>query len=419
MTSLAARDRAYAAIDRPDAGLYCLLGACPAPWIDAHGMGALADLCADKAERRAQRLVALGLLDAVDGGFSLGPEGHLHARIMADEWDGTGLGVDVSGLDRYFAFLNDAAGAAERLITPHHREMWGPDRVEEPGPAPFPLVEAAALDWLERNLPAYMAVMRFAYLDQRYPLCLDLAHRLWPLWLRRRHPVERYEALSLGLAAASALRLVVASGLMLTSLAWAVRSVRPSEAYEYDRRAVLIYQNADDTRGVAQAVNGMGKTLLYSGALYAAGAHFRDAEQLRAKIGDVRGTALSRQGRGRVALAQGDAAPAAELLADAHRMLLELGDYYNAALTLAFHAEALAAQGDLDGALADLDTAATALVQATSLYGQGVVWRIRARILHEAGREEQAQRAETHAQALLAQLDPGAADRAEPMDVAL
>lgn len=93
-------------------------------------------------------------------------------------------------------------------------------------------------------------------------------------------------------------------------------------------------------------------------------------------------------------------------------MLLEVGDHYDAALTLAYHAEALAALGDLDGALTHLASAATALVQASSLYGQGVVWQIKASILEQAGRTEQAAQAREHARNLLAEVDPAAADRA-------
>lgn len=412
--SVSARDGAYAELDRPAAGLYCLLGACPAPWIDAPGLAALTDLPAPDAERLARSLVEDGLLGVVEDGFALDEDGHLHARITADEWDGEGRGVDASGLDRYFAFLNDAAGAAERLITPSHRPLWEPRPTEQETPPapPFELEEVAALDWLEARLPVYLAVIRFALLDQRYPLAVDLAHRLWPLWLRRRHPEERYEALLLGLAAATAMQHSGATGQMLTTLAGAVRGQRPIEAYELNRRAVELYQDNGDTLGLAQAMNGMAKSLLSAGHLRQAAAYFADAEQLRAGLGYTRGAALSRQGRGRVALAQGDAAPAAELLADAHSTLLGVGDYYDAALTLAHHGEALAALGDLDGALTDLDAAATTLVQASSLYGQGVVCQIRARILEQAGRGEQAQLAYAHAQTLLAQADPAALDRA-------
>jgi len=413
MTSVSARDDAYAGLDAPAAGLYCLLGACPAPWIDAHGLGALTDLPAPDAERLARSLVKVGLLSVVGDGFALDEDGHLHARTMADEWDGAGHGLDLSGLDRYFACLNDAAGAAERLITPSHRALWesrpSQEAVTEP---PFELEEVAALNWLEARLPTYLAVMRYALLDQRYPLAVDLAHRLWPLWLRRRHPEERYEALLLGLAGATAMRHTGATGQMLTTLAGAVRGRRPIEAYELNRRAVELYQDSGDTLGLAQAMNGMAKSLLSAGHLRQAAVYFRDAEQLRAGLGYTRGAALSRQGRGRVALAQGDPGPAAELLGEAHRMLLEVGDRYDAALTLAYLAEAAAALGDLDGALTHLASAATALTQASSLYGQGVVWQIKANILEQAGRTEQAAQAREHARKLLAEVDPPAADRA-------
>jgi tetratricopeptide (TPR) repeat protein len=393
-----ARDSTYNALPGPAAALYRQFGACPAPWLDADGLAVLTDLDVPAAELLADTLVDVGLLDSVDGEYALGPEGHLHARLMADECDIDESGPTSEGLDRFFAYLNDAAAAAERLITPSHRPLWENRTTEEPGTtAPFPLEEVPVLDWLEQRLPTYLAVLRFALLDRRYPLVVDLAYRLWPLWLRRRHPEERYEALLLGLAAATSMGHDGAVGQMLTTLAGAVRGPQPTEAYELNRRAIAHYQETGDTLGLAQAMNGLGKSLLDAGHLPQAAALFRDAEQLRTGLGYVRGTALSRQGRGRVALAQKDAASAADLLVSAHQMLLGEGDHYDAALTLVYHAEALAALGDLDSALGELDVATAALEQASSVYGQATAWEAKARILADAGRDEQSQAAQTRA----------------------
>jgi tetratricopeptide (TPR) repeat protein len=392
------RDSTYNSLSGPAAALYRQLGACPAPGLDADGLAVLTDLDAPAAELLADALVDVGLLEVADGEYALGPDGHLHARLMADECDLDESGPTGDGLDRFFAYLNDAAAAAERLITPSHRPLWGHRAAEEPqSTAPFLLEEVPALDWLEQRLPTYLAVMRFALLDRRYPLVVDLAYGLWPLWRRRRHPDERYEALLLGLASATAMGHDGAIGQMLTTLAGAVRGTQPTEAYELNRRAIAHYQETGDTLGLAQAMNGLGKSLLDSGHLTQAAALFRDAEQLRSGLGYVRGTALSRQGRGRVALAQRDAASAAELLVSAHQMLLGEGNHYDAALTLVYHAEALAALGDLDSALGELDVATAALEQASSVYGQATAWEAKARILTDAGRDEHAQAARTRA----------------------
>jgi tetratricopeptide (TPR) repeat protein len=405
-------DTAYDHLPGPAAALYRQLGASPTQWIDADGLAVLTDLDARAGESLATVLVHAGLLRADDDGFSLSPEGHLHARLKAEEAELDEHELNTAGVDRLFAFLNAAAGAAERLITPSHRPLWDRDLPVEPAEEPpFPLEEVAALNWLERRLPIYMDVIRFAFVDHRYGLACDLAYRLWPLWLRRRHPDQCVEALTLGLAAAYLTRNENAIGLMLTSLAEAFRSNNSVAGYEYNRRAAHHYEQIGDTKGLAQALNGLGKSLLHAGMLEEAEQHFRDAEQLRTGLGYIRGAALSRQGRGRVALARGEANAAADLLLSAHQMLLGVGDSYDAGLTLAHHAEALAKLGDIDGALAELFAVSTTMRQVTSLYGEALVWETRARILAAAGRDEQAQAARAKAVSLFERVDPPSAAR--------
>lgn len=405
------RDRAYDSLPGPFAALYRQLGATPISWFDQDALTALIDLDPQVGEQLARTLVDAGLLHEADGGYALSPLGHLHARFKAEQCEIDEHALNNAGLDRLLTFLSDAAGAAERLITPSHRPLWQRESPPESAEPPFDLDEAAALNWLEARLPVYMDAIRFAFADQRFALVCDLAHRMWPLWLRRRHPAQRVEALTLALAAATILQNEDAIGQMLTSLAGAVRGSSPVTGYVYDRHAVLHYQQTGDSLGLAQALNSLGKSALSVGQLEQADQHFAHAEQLRAGLGYVRGAALSRQGRGLVSLARGDAHAAAEQLISAHETLMGCGDAYDGALTLAHHAEALAALGHLDAALAQLDAAATTMRQATSEYGQAVVWEIKARILAAAGQDDQAEQARAHARALYERSEPRAADR--------
>lgn len=406
------RDAAYDALSQPAAALYRQFGVCPLSWFDGEAVAALTELDESASTRLAESLADVGLLDAAENGFVLDAHGHLHARIKAEQCEDAEKELNGAGLDRLLAFLNAAAAAAEQLITPSHTPLWEYETpVANEAKPPFPLEEAAALDWLELRLPVYMDAIRFAFADQRNALACELVHRLWPLWLRRRHPEQRLEALTIGLAAATLTLSDRAIGLMLTTIAGAVRGTDPMASYEYNRRAALHYEQTGDTKGLAQALDGIAKSLMHAGLLDQAEQHFRDAEQLRSGLGYVRGTALSRQGRGRVALARGDARAAADLLFSAHQMLLGLGDNYDAGLTLAFHAEALGAAGDFDDALEALGSAATAMHQATSAYGQAVVWEIRAKVLAAAGNDEQAQKARIQAITLFARVDPESATR--------
>lgn len=405
------RNTAYDMLTGPAAALYRQLGTCPMTWFDSDALAVLTELDVPAAERLAKTLVEAGLLETDDGGYAMSPHGQLHARIKTEQCENDERELDNTGLDRFLAFLNAAAAAAEQLITPSHSPLWAPATAlvaaVEP---PFPLEEAPALDWLQRRLPVYMDAIRFAFADQRYALTCELVHRLWPLWLRRR-PGQRLEALTIGLAAATVTLSDRAIGLMLTTIAGAVRGTDLVTAYGYDRRAALHYEQTGDTKGLAQALDGIGKSLLHAGLLDQAEAHFRDAEQLRTGLGYVRGAALSRQGRGRVALARGDASTARDLLLSAHQTLLGVGDTYDAGITLAYHAEAVGADGDIDGALASLGAAAAAMRRATSDYGQAVVWESRAKILATAGRRDQAQTARVQAITLFERTEPDAAAR--------
>lgn len=388
------RDTAYDKLPGPAAALYRQLGVCPMYWFDADFLAVLTEVEAEVGVRLAETLIDAGLLRAGDGGFGFSVDGHLHARFKAEACEDHEGESNSAGVDRLLTFLIDAATAAEQLITPSHRPLWGREAPSEVGAEPpFPLDEASALDWLELRLGVYMDAVRFAFADKRYALACELPHRLWPLWLRRRHPAQRIEAVTIGFAAATLLQNDNAVGQMLTTLAGAVRSTNPVAACDYNRRAVLHYQQVDDMMGLAQALNGLGKSALSAGQLDQADQHFGDAEQLRSGLGYIRGSALSRQGRGLVALARRDAETAADLLLSAHQMLLGCGDGYDAALTLAHHAEALADTGEFDAALLELETASVALAQATSSYGQAATWEAKARVLTAAGRAAEAEAA--------------------------
>lgn len=389
-------DQGYARLPGPAAALYRLIGATPVTWFDSDALAVLTGLPAPASDQLAELLVGAGMLAALDGGIAPCPAARVHARVLSEE--SHEQEINAESIDRLYTYYTDAAAAAEALITPSHRPIG--ERQPASDRAPFPPVEPAVLNWLEHRLPSYMNILRAAFAEQRYGLVVELAHRLWPLWLRRRQPVERREALTLGLAAAYLSRSDAAIAQMLTALAGAVRGTDPWLAYDHDRRAAGIFSEIGDSLGFAQALNGIGKTFSSIGDLPRAEVYLRDAEQLRTDAGYMRGAALSRQGRGMIAFLRGEVSRAADLLDSAYRDLLAEGDHYDAALSLAHHARAMAELGDLTGALRELDTAADILRTASSAYGEASVWQIRALILDEHGSTEQAQQAHERATVL-------------------
>jgi hypothetical protein len=375
----------YQQLPGPAASLYRLMGACAVTWYDGAALSKLTGLAAPAGDRLADVLVQAGMAIARDGGYALGPVVHVHARILAEECGDEERRLNDAACDRVYGFYADAAGAAQRLITPSRRGLWKDQLAFDPAvAAPFALEERAALDWLELRLPTYMQVINAAFAEERYSLCCELAHRLWPLWLRRGHRAEREQALTLALASARLVRSDSAIGQMLTMLAGTVREQDPLSAYGYNRQAAALYAEIGDGLGMAQAINGIAKSLLQAGDPVRAGGCFRDAEQLRADAGYMRGAALSRQGRGRAALASGRPADAARLLWDARCDLLAESDHYDAAMTLVYHAEARALLGDFDGALGELEAASATLRESASTGGEGLIAQIKARILGDA-----------------------------------
>jgi hypothetical protein len=356
---------------------------------------------APAAERLTRHLLDCTLLEQAGDGFTLGVDGHLHARVKAEASESEQRDLDAAGLERLLAFLRDTAGTAARLIAPGRAPLWERDEPRAAGAASFLLFdERAALEWVDARTGLYLEAVRFAFTDQRYALVWDLVHWLWPLWLRRRRTGQLTEALTLALAAAQLAYSERATAAMLIALADAARTRNPATAYGYARRAAAHCEQTGETAGLAAALSSLGSTLLHTGQFDHADGCFRDAEALHATLGQPRGVALARRGRGLIALERGDAEAAVELLDDAHRTLAQVGDRHEAALTLALHARALAADGDTRHALLELDLAAGALREMHAPHGQAAVLSTRADLLAQAGFETQARQARAKARSL-------------------
>jgi hypothetical protein len=395
------RDAAYEALPAPAAALYRQLGACPISWFDTDMLAVLIDLDAPAAERLSRHLLDCALLERAGDGFTLGPHGHLHARVKAEASESEQRDLDAAGLDRLLALLRDAAGTAARVIAPGRAPLWEHDEPHAPGAAPFFLLgERAALVWVDARTGVYLDAVRFAFADQRYVLVCDLVHWLWPLWLRRRRTGQLTEALTLALAAAQLAYSERATAGMLIALADAARAVNPVAAYGYARRAAAHCEQTGDSAGLAAALSSLGSTLLDTGQFDQADGCFRDAHALHAKLGQPRGVALARRGRGLIALERGAAEAAVELLDDAHCPLAQVGDRHEAALTLALHARALAADGDVRHALLELDLAAVVLREMHAPHSEASVLSTRADLLVQAGLETEARQARAKARRL-------------------
>ncbi|MDG9716410.1 tetratricopeptide repeat protein [Streptomyces sp. DH24] len=326
----AALDLSYEALPAPAARLYRLLGLHPGP--EFGGPVAAALLGSEgNAERLLETLHDASLL------FAAGEERHrfhdlvrLHAVAKADE--------DEPPQERARALRRMAdhylAGAtrAEEIIDPQHRTM-ARDYAAEPVVAADVGDDAeAALNWLERELPNLMAVIRRARAEGFPTVGWQLADALWPLFLRRKFYDDWRAAHEEGLAAAGELGDVAAECRMLTS-----GGVGELGAGTHDRalrmfeRAARLFLDSGDRLGRARTLNYRGLALQRLGRLDEAADLFGRAATELPACGDERAGGLARLNLADVALAAGRAAEAVDQAAAARRTLHDAGDTYNTA----------------------------------------------------------------------------------------
>ncbi|MFI1222238.1 MULTISPECIES: ATP-binding protein [unclassified Streptomyces] len=284
---------------------------------------------------------------------------------------------DGSGEERADALLRIGyhylAGAcrAEQLIEPGRASLerdFGrgvePESVvaEDVEPVAGQTAADAALDWLERELPNLMAVVRHARAMGAPELAWQLTDALWPLFPRRGLYREWIEAHQEGLRAAEeegngeALRRMLTSGAL-----GRLETGEAAEGLAMFERAAVSFAERGDALGHARTLNYRGLAHRRLGRLDSAAELFARAADELPGLGDLRAGALARFNLADVALARGRYADAA-VDAEAARLALEAaGDTYNAARAAGLTGRACVGLGRLDRAEAELSAALSAL----------------------------------------------------------
>ncbi|MET7477557.1 tetratricopeptide repeat protein [Streptomyces sp. NPDC005648] len=342
----AALDLSYRALPPPAARLYRLLGLHPGPEFG----GAVAQALCANAEPLLETLHdASLLLDAGDERHRFHDLVRLHAATKAEEDEPPH--ERVAALRRIADHYLASATRAEELIDPQHRTM-----ARDFGPGPVVTADVgedaqSALDWLERELPALMAVLRQARPAGFPTVAWQLADALWPLFLRRKFYDDWSAAHDEGLSAARESGDAAAECRMLTSGGVGQLGAGNHErALEMFERAARLFLDADDRLGHARTLNYRGLALQRLGRLGEATDRFRRAARELPEQGDPRAGALALLNLADVALTTGDA-EAAVRHADAARTTLDAeGDAYNAARASVLLGRAHLAPGRLEEA---------------------------------------------------------------------
>ncbi len=363
----AALDLSYRTLPPPAARLYRLLGLHPGP--EFASPVAVAVLAGEG--NAAQLLDTLHeaslLLDAGEERHRFHDLVRLHAAAKAR--------ADEPGQERERALRRIAdhylasATRAEEVIDPQHRTM-----ARDYGPGPVVTAESghdpeSSLDWLERELPNLMAVIRQSRAAGFPSVGWQLADALWPLFLRRKFYDDWLAAHEEGLAAAEESGDSDAACRMLTSGGVGqLGAGNHDRALEMFEHAAQLFEEAGDRLGRARTLNYRGLALQRLGRLDEAAGLFRRATVELPACGDSRAAALARLNLGDVVLATGPPQEAARHARAARCALLEAGDTYNTARAAILLGRAHLAQDEFDQAHEHLSVALAALRGLTAHY---------------------------------------------------
>jgi len=358
----------YRSLDPTAAQLYRRLALHPGP---DFGLGPVAAVLAGGAEpdEVVDELVAASLLQEIDEGrFRFHDLLRLHAKRMVSmdetvpERDAARLAI----LEWYWA----AASRADRIVTPYRRRL--PYRPVSPAEHQPALADrAAALAWLERERVNLVMAGRCALEYGRYELAWQLSDVVWPLLLIGRHHRDRMEVDRRGVAAAQAWGHSWAEADMRKRLGQACTTAGEFvEAEGHLTKAVELYREADDARGVVDAQEGLAALYRDSGREDAAVELFRQTLAANQELGDDRCVGLTLISLGRLLLSRGRPEEALGLLREATDIfdrLAEVDPYNRVRVTIAV-AGAYLGIGDLSRAEAAATGAAARMGELGSAY---------------------------------------------------
>ena len=255
---------------------------------------------------------------------------HAAACALEDEPEAERFAALRRIIDHYLV----SATRAEELVDPQHRTL-----ARDYGPGSGPVVAAdvgagpdAALDWLERELPNLMAVLRRARTAGIRTAVWQLADAMWPLFLRRKH-WEQWRASHVeGLEAARELDDTVAQCRMLTSGGIGeLDQGAPARALAMFERAAALFEAEGDALGLARTLNYRGLACGRLDRPDEAAALFARAAAALPGAGDPRAAGLARLNLADLHLARGGPEEAAGEAAAARAALAEADDPYNEA----------------------------------------------------------------------------------------
>jgi len=333
--------------------MYRMLGLHPGP---TFGTG-VAAAAADIDEARAAEL-----LDALAGASLVQEEGEeryrfhdllrLHAQTKAIELDPPE--ERAAAERRIMDWFLKMAAAADLAVIPGRWHLGPIYETVRAQPRAF-AGSAAALDWLEAELPNLRAILRLAVERGMHDFVWQLCETLWGLFISRKHYTEWLETHELGVAAAHESGDPRAEARMTTALAYAYRDLHDfAKAAELYRRAVDLVRGKDHPLGEAAALSGLGSTCLGLDQPAQAIGYFERARAIHERLGRRRGMARMLRRLGEAHLHAGRLDEAIGLFSQARDEFADLGEPLEQVGILIGLGRTLIAAGRADEALGPL-----------------------------------------------------------------
>jgi tetratricopeptide (TPR) repeat protein len=328
----AAFDASYRALDAETARMYRRAALIPGP---DFGPDLAADATATdlrQAGHSLNVLVQSSLLEEADGNrFRFHDLVRMHAREQC--------GLEETGRERQELVARSVqwylrqAVIADLAVIPA-RWRLGP-AYDEPHELPDRPSPAAALAWLESELPGLSAAVRSAHEHGLHKETWQLCEALWGLFAYRKHFDLWISLHDLGVKSARACEDHRAEARMRVQLGLAYLELGQHEqAMDEFNLAWATDSYYHHPMGVATALEGLGLVSLARGNLNAAMSAFQQARAILLQAGCTRGVAMMTCHIGEVHLYEGRCADAIVQLSEARRLAAAVPDPYNEARAL-------------------------------------------------------------------------------------
>jgi tetratricopeptide (TPR) repeat protein len=369
----AAFDASYRVLPPDAAHAYCMTALIPGPDFVTSLASAALDIDEDRIRDSLEILADASLLTEVrHGQYRFHDLARLHAREHAASEPST---KRAGAIERSVDWYLRHAVAADLVVSPgrwHLNPMYEEAKRSPPAFA----CTAAALEWLEAELPGLLAAVQAAHDQGLHDPAWQLCEALWGIFLFRKHFTEWISSHEIGLTSARDSANTRAEAKMRVQLGVALRALGRHEDARRNFDAALALARDDDHKiGEATGLEQLALIDLSQGKHESAIEGFRQARSIHQLIGATRGVAITTRHIGEVFRDAGRYPAAVDNLVEARRLFADLNDSYMEARATTSLAQTYLLAGRPRDAIPLLREALATMADLGSFYEQARILR--------------------------------------------